>query len=45
MIKVIAFVLFCLISSYVLVTGKSNTGIKVDYLVTATLLCLLMVKI
>lgn len=44
-IKVIAFVLFCFISAYVAVVGKGRTGIKIDYLITSILLCLLMFRI
>lgn len=45
MIKLIAFVLFCLISGYVSVVGKGATGIKVDYVITALILCLVMIKV
>lgn len=37
-IKALAFILFCLISSYVLLFGKEHTGIKVDYAFTSAIL-------
>ena len=37
-IKVVAFVIFCLVSSFVILFGKNNTGIKSYYAFTAVFL-------
>lgn len=37
-IKVIAWIVFCLVSSYVLLFGKEKTGIKIDYVFTSVIL-------
>ena len=40
-IKIVTFVIFCLLSSYVLLFGKEKSGIKIDYafLVVVFLVC------
>lgn len=36
--KVVAFVLFCMLSAFVFLFGKAKTGIKPYYVLTAVLL-------
>lgn len=42
-IKIVTFVIFCLLSSYVLLFGKEKTGIKIDYAFTSAILIGVMV--
>lgn len=44
-IKIISFMLFCILSGYVIVCGKGDTGIKTDYLITSIMLILAMIRL
>ena len=42
-IKIVTFVIFCLLSSYVLLFGKEKSGIKIDYAFASAILIGVMV--
>ncbi len=42
-IKIVTFVVFCLLSSYVLLFGKEKSGIKIDYAFASAILIGVMV--
>lgn len=41
--KIVTFVIFCLLSSYVLLFGKEKSGIKIDYAFASAILIGVMV--
>lgn len=41
--KLLAFILFCLLTSFVICFGKGKTYIKMDYFITSLILIIVMV--
>ena len=41
--KVLAFLVFCILTAFVLVFGKDKTFIKLDYMIVAVLLIVVLV--